>query len=741
MYMLNSSTEFTTRSLRWILFMTLHLSLIALLQGQDTLADQHLSTILIQERKSLGGMEHQSQIKEEIIYLGKKNEIIRPDKTGADLSSNNMRQIYAKVPGIFIWESEGSGIQTNLATRGLSPNRNWEFNVRQNGADICGDVFGYPEAYYTPPAEAIGRVEFIRGAAALQFGPQFGGLLNYKIKEAQEGRPFQFESQQTIGSFGLFNSYNALGGHQGKWKWYAFYHQRKADGWRNNNTYDTYTTYGNVSYAWNAKWSAQIDYTRMNYTSQQPGGLTDAEFLKDPRQSFRSRNWMSTPWNTGSLTLHFNSPKNFSLQWKNFFTHSVRQSVGFLRTINIPDTLIASSLSYHNRQIDVDRYKNLGSEIRSVWTYDLGKREQQLVCGVRAYTGSTERNQLGKGSIGQDPDFSAEPGSFGRALDLGTLNFAFFAEQLFRINKRWSISPGFRLEYLNNTIEGTINAQHDKVDDTRLRKFILLGLSSQFQVSPSTHMYANVANSYRPVTFSELTPSAVSDIIDPELHDSKGFQIDLGYRGRLKDYLSFDLGTYFMDYQDRIGTLLQNNQNYRTNIGASRSFGIESYLEWDIYRFFVQDHSTSQSIRIFSSNAWNHARYSSWNNPDIAKDPLKSIKGKRVEYAPEFIHRIGFQLDWNGWNFNLQYSHVGSVYTDAANTQNANTAASSGFLPAYEIWDASAACQFLEHYTLRCGVNNLWNETYATRRSGGYPGSGLLPGQGRNFYLGIGVHF
>ena len=48
------------------------------------------------------------------------------------------------------------------------PNRSWEFNVRQNGYDISSEVFGYPETYYTPPMEALEKIEVIRGAASLQ---------------------------------------------------------------------------------------------------------------------------------------------------------------------------------------------------------------------------------------------------------------------------------------------------------------------------------------------------------------------------------------------------------------------------------------------------------------------------------------------------------------------------------------------------------------------------------------------
>ncbi|MBC8081603.1 MAG: TonB-dependent receptor plug domain-containing protein, partial [Hymenobacter sp.] len=86
------------------------------------------------------------------------------------------------VPGLIVWESDGSGQQINVATRGLSPNRSWEFNVRQNGYDVSADAFGYPEAYYNPPLEAVERIQLLRGGAGLQFGPQFGGLLNYELK-------------------------------------------------------------------------------------------------------------------------------------------------------------------------------------------------------------------------------------------------------------------------------------------------------------------------------------------------------------------------------------------------------------------------------------------------------------------------------------------------------------------------------------------------------------------------------
>jgi Fe(3+) dicitrate transport protein len=46
-----------------------------------------------------------------------------------------------------------------------------------------------------------------------------------------------------------------------------------------------------------------------------------------------------------------------------------------------------------------------------------------------------------------------------------------------------------------------------------------------------------------------------------------------------------------------------------------------------------------------------------------------------------------------------------------------------------------------KNYNLRGGINNLTDEKYATRRAGGYPGPGLLPGEGQSFYVSIGAKF
>ncbi|MFZ9970969.1 MAG: TonB-dependent receptor plug domain-containing protein, partial [Bacteroidia bacterium] len=142
------------------------------------------------------------------INAGKKNSLVILDNANAIVVNNSMRQLLAKVPGMHIWESDGSGIQIGIAHRGLSPNRSWEFNIRQNGYDIAADPFGYPEAYYNPQMQAVQRIQILKGAGSLQYGPQFGGLINYIMKDGSHiEKPLEISTDQTWGSYGLRNQF------------------------------------------------------------------------------------------------------------------------------------------------------------------------------------------------------------------------------------------------------------------------------------------------------------------------------------------------------------------------------------------------------------------------------------------------------------------------------------------------------------------------------------------------------
>lgn len=710
-------------------------------QQNDTAKVITLKEVVVKGNQPLG-IDRMPDLKDNVIYAGKKTEVIQMNKINADLSTNNTRQIFAKVPGMSIWENDGSGIQAGVATRGLSPNRSWEFNVRQNGYDISSEVFGYPETYYTPPMEALEKIEVIRGAASLQYGPQFGGLLNYQIKKGNPNKPISFETQQTVGSYGLFNTYNAICGTHKKFSYYGFLHHRTAEGWRNNSRYNIYTGYFSANYQLTKKINIAGEYTNMNYKSQQPGGLTDVQFKENHRQSFRERNWFGAPFNVASLTVKYDISTSVNLQIKSFATIAERNSVGFTKSITTKDSINPTTLQYSARQVDRDNYENYGTEVSVSVKYKFFSKENIFAGGIRAYSGSTKRNQLGTGTTGNNFDLTLTNPQYGRSLDFGTTNYAAFAENIFQIGKRLKVVPGIRFDYIENQSEGYINTTKTGTlnSNKRVRQLLLYGIGSEFKVTEKTNLYGNYSLAYRPVTFSELTPSATTEIIDPNLKDASGFNADFGYRGNVKNYLSFDVGMFYLHYDNRIGTLTQNGAPFKTNIGTSVSQGVESYIEIDVVKIFTEK-SKVGSISFFASNSFIDAKYVKWNNPAIANDQAKSIENKRVENAPQYIHRFGATYFLKEFSATFQLSSVGDVFTDAVNTETQNATGTIGKLSGYQVMDASLSYKFMEYYNFKAGVNNIADQKYATRRAGGYPGPGIMPGNGRTVFVSIGASF
>uniref|UniRef100_UPI004047B006 TonB-dependent receptor family protein n=1 Tax=Flavobacterium sp. TaxID=239 RepID=UPI004047B006 len=699
--------------------------------------------------------ERMPETKGNVIFSGKKNEVIKLSQITANLTTNNAREVFSRIPGVTVWENEGSGIQINVGVRGLSPNRSWELNTRQNGYDISSDVFGYPEAYYNPPLEAVESLELIRGGASLQFGPQFGSMLNYVLKRETK-KEFSFETQNTTGSYNLMSSYNAIGGKVGKFSYYAYNHSRSADGWRENSQYKVRNSHVFLEYAFTEKTKLSAEYTNMDYQMQQAGGLTDEQFNNNPRQSFRERNWFGTPWNVFALNFDTKINDKFSSNTKLFGLIAERNSVGFTATLNNPDAINLATNDYDNRRVDRDSYQNFGMENRNLYRYKLGNIENNLAFGIRLYKANTNRKQNGLGTTGSDFNLNID-GKYQRDLDFNTKNVALFFENQFKLTENFSATPGMRYEYINSTGSGRfgiISGNDVPFEEKEIsRSKPLFGLGLEYKLG-TTNIYANITQAYRPVLFSDITPPAVTDQIDPNLKDASGFNADLGYRGTFKNYLNFDFSLFYLSYNNRIGGVRQFVNNdptegtflYRTNLGETINKGIEGFANLNVTRFFEVENRLG-NIDLFATISFIDSRYTdfkiysaSGTAPNVVITE-NNLKGNRVENAPRYIHNFG--LGWNKNNFSatLQYKMSGKIYTDANNTVTPSANGVTGLLDKYNVLDLSAEYKFLKNYNLRGGINNLADEMYATRRAGGYPGPGILPGEGRTFFLSIGAKF
>ena len=705
----------------------------------DTGRSRHLHDVTVVGRNSRSDYQQMPEVVGTGIYAGKKNTLIVLDNVQGNVVTNTMRQVMAKVPGIHIWESDASGIQIGIAARGLSPNRSWEFNVRQNGYDIAADPFGYPEAYYNPPLQAVQRIEVVRGQASLQYGPQFGGMVNYILRNGSEiEKPFSFETQQTAGSNGLINTFNAIGGKKGKWSYYGFFDHRNGNGWRQNNRYYTNAGYATATYAISPRFSITAELMRSDMRSQQPGGLTDVQLRQDPRQSLRARNWFDITWTTPAIIANVQINAHTRWNTKLFGTIGNRNSVGFLQPITVKDSINASTLQHNPRVVNLDKYRNYGLESRIITDYHLGKVSNTLSGGVRFYTGTTGRQADGVGSTGTGYDV-AVAGSYPRDINFESNNVAAFAENLIRLSSKWLLIPGIRFEWLQGSAAGkdgftSAGTPIALQNITRQRSFLLAGLGVEYHVSKTTEFYGNASQAYRPIQFANLQAPPTTDVVDPDLKDSKGYNLDFGYRGKVKSYLQFDVSMYYLQYNDRVGTITPGGTNYRlvTNVGASTSKGFEGYAEVNLIKALTKN--TPADLLLFGSYAYNDATYS-------GDHKVANTKGKLVENAPRHMLRGGLTGGYKSYLLTWQMSQVGQTFSDANNTVLPSANGQTGLIPRYTVTDLTASGKFGSHVQLKAGINNLFDVTYFTRRAGGYPGPGALPADGRTFFVSFGASF
>ncbi|MFO7256179.1 MAG: TonB-dependent receptor [Bacteroidota bacterium] len=699
-----------------------------------------LQTVTVEDhRVSNGGIRRLSGLEGAAIYESKKTEVIEIGDMAANLATNNARQIYAKVPGLNIYESDGAGLQLGIGARGLDPNRTSNFNVRQNGYDISADALGYPESYYVPPTEAVERIEVVRGAASLQYGTQFGGLLNFVMKDGPTSRPLEIVSRQSLGSFGLFNSFNSVGGTKGKVRYYGFYHHKHADGWRPNSEFDQNTGYVSLTVPVSDKLSVTTQYTHMDYLARQPGGLTDAMFQENPRQSIRERNWFKVNWNLIAVLADGKLSDSWRMNVRLFGLLGARDALGNLGRIDRAD-------DGGPRDLFSDDFTNFGGELRFVHHYTAGRNPAALVLGTRYYHGFTYRRQ------GMAPDGSEATFRFLNPDDLEGSNYdfpgnneSFFAENIFNLTEKLSVTPGIRFERIQTKAKGYYkksilrpNPDTGIAEDStfqvfeerdRVRNFLIAGVGVSYRSSERMEVYGNFSQNYRAINFNDIRVVNPNQRVDPEITDEEGFNFDLGARGGHDGVYNFDVSVFYLRYEGRIGSILREGiYRYRTNVADSRHVGIEAFGQYDLLHLFLPQ-ERSHKLTVFGNIAVIDAVYV--NSAESAVD------GKEVELVPRYNIRTGLTWEWKDLMVTWQGAFTAKQYSDVSNATYTPSAV-EGLIPAYHVMDIAAKYTY-KFLTVETGVNNLTDNMYFTRRASGYPGPGILPSDGRNYYLTLQV--
>ncbi|MEZ4799109.1 MAG: hypothetical protein R2809_04860 [Flavobacteriales bacterium] len=166
------------------------------------------------------------------------------------------------------------------------------------------------------------------------------------------------------GSFGMNSLFTQLGGSAGKWRYSGWFSRKSSDGYRDNSS----SKYGseNLSLYYDAseKLKFKWDWSHSNYIIQLAGPLNDSMFFADPTMATRSRNYYNPNIHVPSMKVNWELSRTTNFQVISSAVLGVRNSVMFDKPATVNDAIIDSTLSYANRQVDIDNFNSYTNEIR-----------------------------------------------------------------------------------------------------------------------------------------------------------------------------------------------------------------------------------------------------------------------------------------------------------------------------------------------------------------------------------------
>lgn len=674
------------------------------------------------------------EIEEAEVSLGKSKLVIQPQaekKTSAPLT----RGLEAPVN---IVEYDGAGLQLGIGGRGLNPQRTAHFNTRQNGYEISADALGYPETYYAPPSEAIKEIKILRGAASLQYGPQFGGMINFKLQDGPQKPTDQIEfiSNTKYGSFNQLHTFNSLATQKGKLKTYSFYHLKTGEGWRNNSAYTSHTGYTGLTYQANSHLKLKFEFTHHQYTAQQAGGLTDRQFEEDPRASFRARNYFDVDWNIANITINYKFNSDQWINSKTFFIDASRNTLGNLENPSRADL-------GDNRILITGDFSNFGNETRYIKRYKIAKKHNAaLIAGVRFYRGDAITAQ-GTGTNGSDADFALSNDPEISRYQFPSTNVSAFLENTFFINRSLYITPGYRYEHVNTSAAGyfksyAINLANDTLQvnvenkkNSTVRDIHLAGLGITYNAKKYGKIIGNVSQNFRSVNFSDINVVVPNFRVDENIQDERGFTADLNYTKNWKQSAYLSVTGYYVYYANRIGDIWEvDEENFdiyqlRTNVSASRTIGAEITAFWRFNKKLGLRDSL-HNLNVLANVTVNNAKYIGSGT---------NVEGNWVEMVPAFTAKTSLNYEYKNWLVTGLLNFQTQQFSEATNATESATGL-FGTIPSFYVIDTKASYKF-KKFTFQLSVNNITNVNYFTQRAIGYPGPGIIPSEGRTFWGGL----
>ena len=692
-----------------------------------------------------------------LINAGKKTSFVKPEEFPA-FAGNDYREVLATTPGILVSEEPQSPI-INFGYRGLNSQRSEFTQVLKDGVTIKNEQFGFPESHYTPILDAVERIELIRAGAALQYGSQPGGAINFVMKMPRMDAPFHFTTRNVFGSYEYYRNFTEGDGGYGPFGYYFYYDHRQQDGFREANS-DYHLNAGSPRFVLDVTRDSRFILTLDFYNEEhgEPGGMRRMEEVNPPNSVFIEDGFTQT----SRFFDRFQLIRNYAtLEYQKFFSERTQLDIeafgGYLSRWSKRQRgggfgTLPSGPDANTNSIQVREDWTEGVDARMRHDYNLLNDVSTIAGGVYFYHALQDRTDR----RGETPD--AESGILRNRNTGDTWDGAIFAENRFKFG-RLSIVPGMRLEFLNQAADEQFNRAKTSdggplAHQSDFNFVPLFGLGLGYALvegqpilsappvaggkgpeaknsapivtgfgPPRVELYGTVSQAYRPITYGELVPTGASSVVNGDLQEGNALQFEYGVRGKPFPYLNFDVGGFYFTFTDQIGeVILPNGFTSTENVGDARYIGFEAATELDILSLINGGvPSPYGNLTLYGNVTLLDAEFTAGPND-----------GKMPAYAPEYQVKTGAIYSYkNTFKLALLGTLVDDEFGDDGDSFE-------GFIPAYNVWDLTAEFRFWKGRAgVFAGIRNVFDESYW----GEVREEGIMPALPRNYYGGFEFFF
>ncbi|WP_299595317.1 TonB-dependent receptor [uncultured Microbulbifer sp.] len=331
----------------------------------------------------------------------------------------------------------------------------------------------------------------------------------------------------------------------------------------------------------------------------------------------------------------------------------------------------------------------------------------------------------------------------------GELTYHFEAEQTsvspyvhaeFAPSANWRLSAGLRYDVFEVDYEdqmGTPNtdASHFRpASQSRDYDNLSPKLGAVYKLTDNHQLYASYRHAFRAPTVGTLFRPG-SSTGTTELDPVTSVSQEIGLRGIVGERVNYEVAAYDMTTENDIVSYIEGNDRKTTNAGETSHKGVEVSLQAPLGQAWELGISYAAMRQKYEDFSYIYGHFDP-SCPCYVQENL-NFAGNDISRAPEALANVtlAYTPEWlSGLRMELEWSHMGSYYTDETNTQS---------YAGHELFNLRATHDLREDLSVYARLSNVTDERYSTYTSNqvGDEDLSYRPGLPRSLFAGVRYRF